>query len=123
MKKELRLQIYNKYNGRCAYCGKKIEYKEMQVDHITPQNRVWAKSEDTNMKWYGVSSVDDINNLNPACRRCNHYKRSLDLEGFREAILTLNERLKKIYIVNVAIDFGLELKEFSGKFYFEKGSE
>ena len=36
MNKEQRLQVYNKYNGHCAYCGNEIEYSEMQVDHILP---------------------------------------------------------------------------------------
>lgn len=29
-----RQQVYEKYNGRCGYCGKHIELKDMQVDHI-----------------------------------------------------------------------------------------
>ena len=32
-----RLKIYNKYGGHCAYCGREIEYKQMQVDHHFPQ--------------------------------------------------------------------------------------
>ena len=32
--KKIRQQVYDKYNGRCAYCGCKLEYKDMQVDHI-----------------------------------------------------------------------------------------
>ena len=34
MKKEIRENIYNKYNGHCAYCGREIAYKDMQVDHL-----------------------------------------------------------------------------------------
>lgn len=34
--KEERLNIYNKHNGRCGYCGEKIDIKDMQVDHIAP---------------------------------------------------------------------------------------
>jgi site-specific DNA-methyltransferase (adenine-specific) len=30
-------KIYKKYNGHCAYCGKKISIREMHVDHYTPQ--------------------------------------------------------------------------------------
>jgi hypothetical protein len=34
---------------------------------------------------------------------------------------SLHERIEKIYIVKVAMDFGLlTLKPFDGKFYFEK---
>ena len=38
MKKELRQKVHFKYCGKCAYCGKNIKYKEMQVDHIHPQH-------------------------------------------------------------------------------------
>lgn len=36
MKKDIRKQIYDKYQGHCAYCGCELEYKDMQIDHITP---------------------------------------------------------------------------------------
>lgn len=39
MKKETRLKVYRMYDGHCAYCGRTIEYKDMQVDHIVPKNR------------------------------------------------------------------------------------
>lgn len=32
--KKIRKQVYQKYNGHCAYCGSKLEYKDMQVDHV-----------------------------------------------------------------------------------------
>jgi len=32
VKKEKRQAVYKKYNGHCAYCAKKIDYKDMQVD-------------------------------------------------------------------------------------------
>lgn len=32
--KALRVRVYKKYAGRCAYCGKQIKYEDMQVDHI-----------------------------------------------------------------------------------------
>ncbi|MCI5852291.1 MAG: HNH endonuclease [Clostridiales bacterium] len=34
--KHIRQQVYEKYGGHCAYCGKALEYKEMQVDHLIP---------------------------------------------------------------------------------------
>lgn len=106
MKKELRQAVYDKYNGHCAYCGTKIEYSEMQVDHqIAKRN----------------GGTDDTENLYPSCRRCNHYKRSQGLESFRKYMGTLHERIRKDYIVNVGLDYGIvELKPFDGKFYFER---
>ena len=46
--KETRHKVYAKYNGRCAYCGRWIEYKDMQVDHFIPKNG------------YNESGSDDI---------------------------------------------------------------
>ena len=101
-----REEIYKKYNGRCAYCGKEIKYKDMQVDHIQPLRNGGADTEE---------------NKNPACRRCNHYKRGSSLEGFRKQLLTLHERIKDIYICKVAEDYGIiQFEEWDGKFYFEK---
>ena len=106
MRKIDRLEVYEKYNKHCAYCGKSIEIKDMQVDHILAKRN---------------GGTDDFSNLNPSCRRCNHYKRSLDLEGFRNLMKTLHERLKNDYITKVAMDYGIiELKPFNGVFYFER---
>lgn len=108
MKKEIRHQVYNKYNQRCAYCGKKLKYKDMQVDHISPKRSM-------------IKDIDNINNLNPSCRRCNHYKRAHTLDQFRYIMATLHKRLQEPYINKVAIDYGIiELKPFDNKFYFEK---
>ena len=106
-KKEKRQKIYRIYDGRCAYCGERIKYKDMQVDHIIPKRN---------------GGTDSSNNLRPSCRLCNHYKRALDVETFRNwALGKLHERLKKIYIVRVALRYGiLTLHKFDNKFFFEK---
>lgn len=114
MTKTERLQIYNKYGGRCAYCGREIEYKDMQVDHIVPKR----------IDRYNVLDIgiDDIKNKNPSCRRCNHYKRAHTLERYRELILKLHTKIQEMYLCKVAEDYGIiEVKEWNGKFYFEKG--
>jgi 5-methylcytosine-specific restriction endonuclease McrA len=110
LKKAVRQQVYEKYNGHCAYCGKEIEYKDMQVDHIVPKRQGWA--------WEGLESID---NYNPSCRRCNHYKRARSIERFRELLLTLHNRIRENYICKVAEDYGIiTVKEWDGKFYFER---
>jgi hypothetical protein len=106
IKKSDREKVYKKYNGRCAYCGKEIDIHQMQVDHITPKHN---------------GGEDALENYNPACRRCNHYKRGGGIEYLRTLIKTLHERIQQQYIVMVGLDFGIiELKPFDGKFYFEK---
>ena len=111
MKKEIRQQIYNKFDGHCAYCGKKIEYKDMQVDHYWPHRDHLVPKE--------VS--DKFDNLMPSCRRCNHYKRAWKPEDFRGLISKLHKKISKTYLAKVAVDYGiLEFKPFDGIFYFEK---
>lgn len=38
--KKIRKEVYRKYDGHCAYCGREIAYKDMQVDHFLPL-RAW----------------------------------------------------------------------------------
>ena len=86
----------------------------MQVDHIRP-HREWIEALTEG------EDVDDMNNLNPSCRRCNHYKRSLTVEKFRDYLKTLHERIAKDYITKVGLDYGVvKLEPFDGVFYFER---
>lgn len=111
-----RTEVYNKYNGHCAYCGKAMEFKEMQVDHIMPQ---WRYKGAKAIEDY----VNDMDNLNPSCRRCNHYKRGALFEEFRGMMKSLHERIRKIYICKIAEDYGIiKVEPFDGSFYFEKES-
>ncbi len=71
--KSKREAVYRKYKGHCAYCGREIAYKDMQVDHFQPL-RAWGIED---------AGTDDLDNLMPACRMCNHYKRANSLETFR----------------------------------------
>ncbi len=32
--KTVRKKVYDKFGGRCAYCGKKIELKDMQLGRL-----------------------------------------------------------------------------------------
>lgn len=108
--KAVREMVYNKYDGHCAYCGKVIVIKDMQVDHIAPQRRYADKR-----------VADRTENLNPACRRCNHYKRALTLETFRKYLLDMEKKVLGTYLGKVAVDYDMvEWKGWDGKFYFEK---
>jgi len=33
---KVRRRVYEKYGGRCAYCGQPIAYRDMQVEHLVP---------------------------------------------------------------------------------------
>ena len=115
-----------KYQVECDYCGKKIAIKDMQMDHIIPkwhnesQQHLdsWAKLGGSRI----VKGTDDIDNFNPSCRLCNHYKRASSLDIFRTWNLAgIIGRLRKIYIFRVAEKYGMvEIHEWDQKFYFGK---
>ena len=113
--KKVRLDVYAKYDGHCAYCGKKLEYKDMQVDHLIPFQR-------ERFKKYSEEEIECFENYMPACRRCNHYKRAHSLEVFREMIEEIPSKLTRDnYIYKVGLDYNL-IEEHRQKvvFYFEK---
>jgi 5-methylcytosine-specific restriction endonuclease McrA len=123
--KEERNIIWMKYTGHCAYCGKLIEFKEMQVDHYHPKCLTNCIRSPKMVELYKLpDEIDDISNKMPSCRRCNHYKRGHTIKGFRQLMTSLHERLVKNYIVKVAVDYRIiTIRPFSGKFYFEQIDE
>ena len=123
--KEVRQQVYDKYNGHCAYCGKEIEYKDMQVDHIVPY--MWSvygtkEQREPIENMIKVGSMDGIDNLMPSCRACNFYKGMNNIEGFRNRIKEqLQETCKSTFQTRLAMQYGImTFNEWDGKFYFEK---
>lgn len=72
LRKFRRRLLYHKYNGRCAYCGCRMTYDEMTVDHIIPQ----MKGGKSNPK-----------NYRACCGPCNMFKGSKTMKEFRIAIV------------------------------------
>lgn len=133
MNKKDRQIIFDKCGGRCAYCGCELNDK-WQVDHAISK-----------CYWYMVSTtsmtaVNNMDNLMPACRECNHYKRSHCVDsfhthvGFRDYMRKFHLRLAKLpkktmvektrkrilYMYTIANKYGIAPdKPFNGIFYFE----
>lgn len=105
--KETRQLVYNKCNGHCAYCGCKLEYKDMQVDHVLAVGR---------------GGSNDIDNLLPACRQCNYDKHKKTIEGFRKRISKeLYKSLERVFVYRLAKKYNLVKEEPRVvKFYFEQ---
>ena len=110
---KVREAVYYKYEGHCAYCGKKLTTKDYQVDHLIPvQRERFGK--------YTEDQLERFENYMPACRRCNHYKRAHSLETFRRYIEEIPKKLQDNYICKVGIDYNLiEFYPRKIKFYFE----
>ena len=97
--KAKRKQVYDKYGGHCAYCGKKITMGELSVDHITPTSH---------------GGKDNIENLRSSCRSCNNMKGEGSVRFLRLALAW------PTMVVAEMVDFPTALtasKKY--KFYYE----
>ena len=70
-----REKIFKKFDGHCAYCGIKIDFCNLHIDHIKSRAS-------------GCSEIDSEKNFNPACPVCNNWKHCDNLETFRRSIET-----------------------------------
>lgn len=66
--------IYAKGNGRCAICGRPIDFNSMTVDHKIPLSK---------------GGTNELSNLQPACPTCNFLKNGLTMDE-------LEEKMRKI---------------------------
>lgn len=74
----------------CSYCGKKIQRKQMTIDHIIPQE---------------IGGPTIINNLLPCCKSCNGEKANMTLKQYsnylnKRTIVAKKEYLKKVQYQN-----------------------
>jgi 5-methylcytosine-specific restriction endonuclease McrA len=80
-KKMKQQMVYDKTDGRCAYCGESIDgLEKMAITFLDPMSS---------------SAHDDINGMLPACRACDKLKGALTLKQFRAA---RNKAAKEVHI-------------------------
>jgi len=137
MNKKLREEVRLKFGGLCAYSGTPLK-DDWQVDHVTSKVKheynAYFNSNSIEEAKSKLKECNHIDNLFPALRIVNHYKRDHDLEGFRRYMLSFHKRLQKLpkntkilntqkrkeYMHKVADAFGIAGdKPFNGVFYFE----
>lgn len=124
MNKADRQLIFEKYNGRCAYCGCELE-KGWHVDELDPvrRNFKWNREKTRYVPDGTMMHPERLNKDNqmPACASCNINKHSLSLEEFRRLIQGfmkhLNERNTQY---KIAKRYGLFKEKIKPVvFYFE----
>lgn len=89
---EQRKEIYNKGNGCCQLCGRKIPFKSFTVDHIIPRS---------------MGGTDAMDNLQCTHRSCNIQKASYLPETFFN-------RISEIFVYQMDKKYGCE-----GEFSYE----
>ncbi len=126
MNKNQRQIIYEKYGGKCAYCGCELR-KGWNVDHIEPCWHTWSEQavklmeQASNGRTTIKKGKNCIENYNPSCPRCNKWKSTYSIEQFREEIAAQIKRLKRDSSqFRMALDYCLiEETEKPVVFYFE----
>lgn len=76
----LRLRVGAKTGWHCWYCGVTLKrhsghHRSCEIEHKTP----WSRG-----------GTDDIGNLVPACRTCNHDKRTMTADEYRMKVASRN---------------------------------
>lgn len=74
-----REELKQMFNGYCAYCGN-ILGEKWHADHLN------AVVRDLKTGKPSKPENDVIENLVPACTACNHNKRSMSLEAWRDLL-------------------------------------
>lgn len=118
LKKAQREALFEKFGGKCAYCGCELQ-KGFHADHVEPIYRGWEEHHFHSGKI--KRGKDDVENLVPACPRCNRWKLTWTVEQFRNEISMQIERLiRDSAQFRLAMDFGI-IKETQTpvKFFFE----
>lgn len=126
--KKTRLLVYEKFGGRCSYCGQELNGK-FHVDHLIPIRRNWKYARDKNGRMTDRvipdgclnPEAETFENYMPACASCNINKHSMSLEEFRSLISGFMKHLNEVNTqYKIAKRYGLvsETKE-EVKFYFE----
>lgn len=66
--KGFRMGLWQRMHGRCWYCGAKIKFKEMILDHQEP---------------FSKGGADSKRNLAPSCSPCDREKGARTLDEYR----------------------------------------
>src|SRR5690606_25104764 len=123
--KKQRLLLYDKYWGKCAYCGCDLPDRWC-ADHIEPiqRNFYYSKEKKRHVQDGTCLSpeLDTFENLNPSCPSCNTIKGSSTLEGFRRTIQGFTRSLNRDSTqYKFAKKYGLVKEtEIDVQFWFER---
>lgn len=96
MGESMRERVLAKFGSRCAYCGCVLSLKTLQVDHLEPLRRGDAGDK---------AHLEVFENYYPACRSCNYYKSTFDIEGFRARMELMIGNLRRQSTVKVLLRF------------------
>lgn len=104
--KKVRQEVYEMFGGRCAYCGKALEPRQLRIDHIKPVVE---------------GGEDSIDNLYPSCHDCNTIKDAATAEDLRNYVGHFLDTIKKDIRYRMLLSYGLiQETPHEIKFLYEK---
>lgn len=126
-RKQQRQAIYDKFDGKCAYCGCDLNGK-FHVDEMQPCRRNYRDERvPGTYKWKRILEGYEhperlhIDNQMPACASCNINKHSMSLEDFRSLIQGFKKHLNDVSTqFKISKRYGLVIEvDKPVVFYFE----
>lgn len=71
---EIRNDVYERTQGKCALCGKFVRFDQFTIDHIIPLAK---------------GGTNDRNNLQCTCKRCNAMKQDFSQDEFIDRMIDI----------------------------------
>lgn len=128
LRKAERAELFERFNGRCAYCGEHLG-ERWCADHVEPIIRETKYQRGKGFVQTGAMlrpQLDTLENMMPSCAPCNIHKGSYSLESWRLELGRLLGVLNRNYpTYRMAKRIGLieEAEPVAIKFYFEREPE
>lgn len=92
LSKAERRAIWEDAGGKCQYCGCEVRLSSMEVDHVVP---------------YICGGKDERSNMVCACHACNNYKHCYGVDGMRDQLERLPDKLMRDTTFKLAVRYGL----------------
>jgi hypothetical protein len=127
--KAIRPRIYNRFQGRCGYCGVHLKIGDMTIDHIIPKSIfketiINKKDIPYFLKHLTIKDVSHIDNLMCCCKICNAWKGTKTLSQFKKEITKSVDYIKKDFNFKIALKYNLLIENPQDvKFFFEELEE
>lgn len=107
LKESYRLAIWRAYNRQCFYCGRPVEWPELEIDHILPQALATRPDKLLSLtKRLGLGrdfSLDNLQNCVPTHQNCN--RRKLDtVYDLNVLFFYLQEAKKRVPAIEKELD-------------------
>ena len=95
-----RFVIWQSYDCKCYFCGEPMEFFDVTIDHLLPENLLDRQEELTKtLNKYGLESNFNINsfeNWAPCHQRCNNKKKTKTYIALEEILLNAKNKAGQI---------------------------